>query len=49
MGDGDHWRWIFGDLETGIQEVVGWASKGAMVGQREYSTLPIPDGMQAQR
>ncbi len=43
MGHGDHWRCIFEDLQAGIREVPGWIQEGALVGQREYRALPVPD------
>ncbi|MCW5982824.1 MAG: hypothetical protein KIT09_32340 [Bryobacteraceae bacterium] len=42
MGHGNHWRCIFPDLTNGLAEVVGWFSQGAVLGQRDYTKLPLP-------
>ena len=44
MGHGDHWRCIFPDLENGTGQALGWVSRGPVVGQREYTSLPVPGG-----
>jgi hypothetical protein len=44
MGHGNHWRCIFPDLKNGLAEVVGWVSQGAVLGQRDYTKLPVPGG-----
>lgn len=44
MGHGDHWRCVLPDLENGIADVLGWVSKGAVVGHVEYPFLQVPGG-----
>jgi hypothetical protein len=42
MGHGNHWSCIIPDVQNGIADVLGWVSKGTVVGQREVPTWQVP-------